>query len=349
MAELHRLVRQLANAWPPAAWKDVTVLVAVSGGADSVGLACALASLKRAADGSGRLVLGHVNHGLRAAESQRDEAFVQTLGKQLNLACQTRRVASAQSEGPWHGEGPEATARRIRYELLQDIAETVGARYAATAHTADDQAETVLHRVIRGTGITGLAGIPRTRRLGPAVTLIRPLLAVRRADLVEYLATLDQPYRHDESNRDTRFTRNRIRQDLIPRLESAYNAQVVDALGRLGRLAADAQDVIDRVVGDLVSGAVSTTPAGAVLLDRKRLASVPRYLVREVIKAAWTSRAWPCQAMGFAEWERLAATLLRDAGAEVRPQTMPGGVRVEVAEPGIVLQPPNPAGHQDAG
>ena len=152
------------------------VLVAVSGGADSVALLTALVRLQKPVESV--LIVGHYNHRWRGEESDEDARFVRELAKQygigfeLDCAPQTREKSTAN----------EASAREARYRFLQQTAERRGARYLATAHTADDQAETVLHRVLRGTGIAGLAGIPRTRVLSPAVTLIRPLLAYRRAE-----------------------------------------------------------------------------------------------------------------------------------------------------------------------
>jgi tRNA(Ile)-lysidine synthase len=119
-----------------------------------------------------------------------------------------------------HPDGVEAAARAARYEFLQATAERLGARYVATAHTADDQAETVLHHIVRGTGLAGLAGMSRARSLGAAATLIRPLLSFRRRDVIEYLGALGQSYCEDTTNRDPAFTRSRIRHELLPLLAS---------------------------------------------------------------------------------------------------------------------------------
>ena len=213
------LDQELAAAWPPESWADVSVLVAVSGGADSVALLRGLAGLK--VGGEGKLVVGHFNHRLRGEESDGDEQFVARLAEELGLGLECGRLEAGDIDAC--PDGIEEAARRQRYRFLTETAERVGARYVACAHTADDQVETVLHRILRGTGIAGLAGIPRCRRLSPAVTLIRPLLEVRRAELVDYLASLGQSYREDSSNLDRRFTRNRIRHDLLPQLAKDFN------------------------------------------------------------------------------------------------------------------------------
>ena len=174
MPALHPLETRLAEAWPPEDWQDVTVLVAVSGGADSVALLRAIVALKTA--GEGRLVAAHLNHQLRPAEAEADQALVVELCRRLGVACEVGRVR-LDLAGPEGRDGLEAAARRARYQFLEATAARLGARFVVTAHTADDQAETILHRILRGTGIGGLSGMARARPLGPA-TLIRPLLAV---------------------------------------------------------------------------------------------------------------------------------------------------------------------------
>ena len=173
---LHPFETRLADSWPPENWKDLTVLVAVSGGGDSVGLLRGLAALKP--PGEGRLIAAHVNHKLRGVDSDADQEFVRGLCRQLELACEVA-TATVDTAGS-RGQGIEATARRARYAALEEMAGRVGARFVVTAHTADDQAETILHRILRGTGLRGLSGMSRSRPLGPA-TLLRPLLGTGRA------------------------------------------------------------------------------------------------------------------------------------------------------------------------
>jgi len=326
----HPIEQSLARTWPPEAWQDVTVLLAVSGGADSVALLRAMTSLKTG--GSGRISAVHLNHQLRGDESADDERFVSDLCLRLGVHCELGRIPVARLAAET-GDGLEAAARSARYGFFRRAAEQLGARYLVTAHTADDQAETILHRVVRGTGIGGLSGMARVRPLGPAVTLIRPLLDVRRSQLLDYLAELDQPYRRDSSNRDLRFTRNRIRHQLLPELAERFNPGVVDALLRLGQLAGEVEEVVRRLVEGLQSRCVRRKGPGQVQIDAAALACEPRYVVRELFRGVWQSEGWPLQAMGFAQWERLADMLLAAAGsasAEPLRQTLPGGVTAEL-------------------
>ena len=189
----------------------------------------------------GPLIVGHFHHGLRPQQADADQAFVESLCQDLGVPCETgsadvRKIAAQQ------GDGLEAAARELRYDfLLRDLAERHGARYLVTGHTADDQAETILHRIVRGTGLRGLAGMPRARSLSPAVSLLRPLLTLSRSAVHAYLAAIEQPYCSDESNSDPAFTRNRIRNQLLPLIQEEFNPQAIPAILRLGQLAGDVQ------------------------------------------------------------------------------------------------------------
>ncbi|MEZ6187226.1 MAG: tRNA lysidine(34) synthetase TilS [Planctomycetota bacterium] len=211
---------------PPGPW-----LVAVSGGADSTALACAL----RAAEPAQELVLAHLDHGWRgpaAAQADRDAAAA--LARRLGLPL----VSGAVAAEPGEAGSLEAGARRARYAWLAEVARERGAAAIALGHTADDQLETVLWRLVRGTRLSGLGGIPPTRRLEGGATLLRPLLGEPRAEVVAYLTREGQPWREDPSNADPRFLRARLRQDVLPALR-ALNPALEDAVGRLAGSARD--------------------------------------------------------------------------------------------------------------
>ncbi|HVA48778.1 MAG TPA: tRNA lysidine(34) synthetase TilS [Pirellulales bacterium] len=328
VAALESRLRQL---WPPDDWCDVTVLAAVSGGADSVALLRGLQAVRT--PGPGRLVVAHFNHALRA-EADDDERFVRQLAERLGLQCVVAR-AERPAGPPKPASGMEEAARHARYDFLRATATEFGARYVATAHTADDQAETVLHRILRGTGIGGLSGMRRARSLREGVTLIRPLLTVRRAELVAYLAALGQPFREDATNLERRFTRNRLRHELLPQLAEQYNGQIADALLRLGRLAGEAQEVIDGQVKQLLRRAVRWE-AERLVFDCTELAEQPRYVLRELLIAAWRRQGWREQAMGFDVWEALADSLLATAASGRTAWPMLPG-RIAVARHGDLL------------
>jgi tRNA(Ile)-lysidine synthase len=310
MPELPTFLQQLTRAWPPEVWRDVTVLVAVSGGPDSVALLSGLAAIRL--PGSGQLIAAHFNHGLRGEQSDADEAFVVDLCRRRGISCEVGRADQAAGpqglpdEDRERGSRSEAHLRAARYHFLSATARRVGARYVATGHTADDQAETVLLRILRGTGIAGLAGIRRHRQLLPGVSLVRPLLNVSRSLAREYLQSLGQGYREDSSNADLRYTRNRVRHELLPHLADQYNAGIVAALTRLAGLAEDVQAIAASLLGDLQRRCVRIDSPFQVTVDCRGLAAVPRYLVRELLIAVWQQQGWPLQAMGYERWEQLA-------------------------------------------
>ena len=238
----HRLssfARYLLTEWKRLAL-PVTgerVIVAVSGGADSVALLLALDELIK----DGRFVLeimvAHLDHGLRAEAGEEDAAWVAELSRQLDYEIILGR-ASVKERVADSGDNLEQAARRARYEFLLGVAKRYGARIVLTAHTMDDQAETVLMRLMRGSGAEGLGGIEPVRALetGHHVSLVRPLLGwARRAETERYCRKRDIRFRNDEMNSDERFARVRVRRQLIPLME-VFNQRIVETLARTAEL-----------------------------------------------------------------------------------------------------------------
>ena len=195
------------------------VAVAVSGGADSVALLRLLAELR---DELGLvLTAAHFNHRLRGEASEADAAFVEELARRLDLPFLSE-AQDAQEYAAQQKLGIEAAARELRYRWLARVAAETTQTAVATAHTLDDQAETVLLKFRRGAGTRGLAGVyPEVGRDG--ARFVRPLLCIRRNEVEAYLASIGQDWREDESNLDHRFARNRVRHELLPLLEKSYN------------------------------------------------------------------------------------------------------------------------------
>ncbi len=332
----HPLIERFSAAWPDAHWRDVPVLLAVSGGADSVALLRLMAA--RAEPTGAVLHVAHFNHGLRGEQSQADQRFVVQLAEELGFDCHVGQPETPLLELP-AGDGIEAAARVARYAFLLATAQRLGARYLVTAHTADDQAETIFHHVVRGTGLAGLAGMPRVRVMSPAVTLLRPLLAFRRADLVEFLQAVGQSWREDSSNQDQGYLRNRIRHELIPLLVDRYHPAAVEALLRLGRLAADAQAALEPLVERLLQKACpSPAEQAAVRLDCRPLAGEPVHLVREALVHVWRLRGWPLGDMTLDHWQALAELALPTVRAGAI--TLPGGIQARRAGDSLQLAGP---------
>jgi len=305
-------------------------LVAVSGGADSVALLRGLAAIRQ--PGEGRILIAHLNHGLRGDESDGDEAFVTRLCGQLDLSCEIGRgpppLERSDSEPP--PETSEVNAREWRYDFLRQTAAEVGARFVATAHTADDQAETILHRILRGTGVTGLAGIRTFRQLIPGVAIVRPMLSFRRTEVIEYLKEIEQDYREDSTNTDVRFTRNRIRHELLPEIAVHYNPNVVDALTRLGSMAGDVQTLLDELVAELAERCITESRGDAVTIDGRPLRHANGFLVRQMLISIWGKQGWPQQAMGYDKWDQLAEFATADEAANSETKiVLPGNILAE--------------------
>lgn len=248
------------------------VLIALSGGADSVALLVLL--LQLAPEWGLRLHALHVDHGLRP-ESGRDADFVRGLCGRLGVPLDVARVTV-----PAAGS-VEAAARAARYAALEAAAERIGARRIALGHTADDQAETVLMRIIEGAGVRGLAGIPPVRG-----RIVRPLIGEPRAALVAMLREARIDWVEDASNRDPRFLRNRVRHELLPLLAGSYHHDVAAALRRLGRLARETTDALDRMAGAELARLAVADGDEALVLPLPALAGLPSAVAAEVLRQA---------------------------------------------------------------
>lgn len=296
-----------------------SLVVAVSGGMDSVALLDALFRLRQQGKLAVKLVVAHLNHRLRGEESDGDEAFVRRLATELELDCLTEQIAVAEI-ALQEKQNLEAAARRLRYEFLARTAEKVGATFVCTAHTLDDQAETVLMRLLRGTGAEGLAGIQPVRPLCQYVTLIRPLLAVTREEVAAHCDQYQLEFRHDSSNDSTFFTRNRIRQELLPLLKS-FNPRVAQTLARLANLLADDEGFLLSTTAE----ALAETRQGKGLSIKRLMmlhVAIRRRLLRMWIKEV-RGGLQRIEAVHLAAIERLIV-----AGKSGRIIELPGGWQV---------------------
>ncbi len=247
------------------------VLVAVSGGPDSVVLLHALHSLSKELNIS--LHVAHLNHMIRGNESNIDEVFVCNLAHTYQLPITTKRINVPAMRGEL-GIGEEEAARLARYKFLQDTATELGANKIATGHNVDDRAESVLLNIIRGCGIDGLASIKPING-----NIIRPLIETTREDIEQYIAANSLPYRVDATNLDTTYARNRIRHELLPLLQNEYNPQIKEALLRLADIAAEQADMTQA----LAEGARQTV-LREDSLDAGLLADLPLALQAQVIR-----------------------------------------------------------------
>ena len=219
--------------------RGAKILVACSGGADSLALLDILWQL--APHHEWQIFAAHYEHGIRGEASLADARFVADFCQKRHIPC-TVEHGNVPSAAAKSSHTLEQAARTLRYEFLERVRKELGFDYIATAHHADDQAETVLMRILRGTGVKGLAAMRPCS--GSAGQIVRPLLHVRKAELVDYCQQKQLPYREDATNFVADCTRNRLRLELLPKLRQDYNPEVSRALCQLAEVAAEENDFL---------------------------------------------------------------------------------------------------------
>jgi tRNA(Ile)-lysidine synthase len=292
--------------------------VAVSGGPDSVALLHALTRLRP--EYALELAVCHVHHGLRP-EADRDAAFVADLADRLGCPAVVEQV----SVRPGHGRSLEEAARAARYAALDRVAGALGATRVALGHTADDQAETVLMRLLQGAGPRGLAGMPVRR--GP---LIRPLLEIGRATVLAHLEAHGLTWVEDASNRDRRFLRSRIRHELLPWLRAQGWGRLDDALCRTARACRETVEALERLLDHRAAALAQPGPGGRLVPDAV-LEGLPPGAVKALLRRAILDVA-PGPGLRGSHLVALHALLEARPGARVR---LPGGTLVERTRAGL--------------
>ncbi len=306
--------------------------VAVSGGADSVALLLLLLELREKLG----IVLSvvHFNHKLRGRASDADEKFVAKLAAKLELAFHVASVHVAK-KAKKERANLEDTARRARYDYFQSLVESGELTRIAVAHTADDQAETVLAHLMRGTGLTGLGGIHPV-----AGSVFRPLLGVRRSELRHFLRVRKQNWREDLTNLDIKRMRARIRKKLLPLLEKHFQPAIVEHLARLADLAREDEAFLDATVEKLAAAMVQRSAASARIavgdllrpLEKEEAPSLSRRLVRQIVEGV---KPWMGQ-LGARHVESILE--LARSGRSGSSLPLPGGVEVRKERDALVFR-----------
>ncbi len=312
--------------------------IAVSGGADSVALLRLLLELRKQVGIV--LSLVHFNHKLRGVESDEDEQFVAELSRRhrLELRCESGDVAAHAAEKHL---SLETAAREMRYQFFRHLLLEGRLNRIATGHTLDDQAETVLLKIVRGAGGRGLAGVypelpvssqlstlSSQQRRNPEVSIVRPLLGTRRRDLETYLRVLGQSWREDKSNRDLRHMRNRVRHGILPRLERYLNPAVREALAETAEIARAEEEYWEReiarvfpliwqVVAARGRGDKPDTGTAGGALRLSAFVELPLALQRRAVRAAGESLGLRLE---FKHVEEILALSSTRAGSTVLPQ-----------------------------
>ena len=299
--------------------KGHTVLVAVSGGPDSVALLHALLELRDSL-GFG-LAACHLDHGFRGEESAADAEFVEALCLKMGIACDVRRVDVPALMSEW-GMGAEEAGRRARYMFYEDAASKTSASRVALGHTLDDQAETVLMRLIRGSGLDGLTGIPPVRGM-----YIRPLLYVSRREVEKYCAATGAAWRTDSTNQEPLYFRNQVRLQLVPCLER-WNPRLREILSDTAdRLREDAS-YLD-LAGRATTGRLARRENGRAFIARDRFnglhPAMKRYVLRALAREIYGESAEAAYVpLGYGHVEAIIS--LAESGSPVRVLHLPGGM-----------------------
>jgi tRNA(Ile)-lysidine synthase len=273
------------------------VLVAFSGGQDSMALLELLLELRR--DMPIGIVVAHFNHRLRPGAGE-DEAFAMTMAKKRRLSVVTGS-RNVRLYAKRRRLNLEEAARELRYEFLRKAARKIGATKIATGHTLTDQAETVLMRLVRGTGVLGLGGIAP----GPDGPLIRPLLEIERAETEAYLRRRGIPFRTDETNLDGRILRNRIRLETLPAF-ARVDPSVARHLGRLAGLARDEEELLGKVTATAWQE-LACRDGDVFSLDASALADLPRALARRLVRRFLSGLPGGLRGVSFEEVEDILA------------------------------------------
>ncbi len=313
--------------------KGDKVLVAVSGGPDSVCLLLALYSLGK--ELGVKVLCAHLNHQLRGAESNKDEAYVIKLSDKLNIPIlvESRDVEVFAKKNKF---SIEQAARELRYDFLLGAAKEVGANKIATGHTRDDQAETVLMRLLRGAGLKGLRAIPPVRKLSSNVHIIRPLIDVSKKEITSFLRRRNIKSRLDSTNKKDIFLRNKIRHNLIPYLEKHYSLKIKDILARTANNLDGDYSYLMKQQRRIFKKISSVKNNKNVTLPIKDLRTLDIALKRGVIRLAIEAVKGDLKNIDYRHWNEIEDLILkRKAKSEVH---LPGGINVVKKERSIVFK-----------
>ncbi|OHB74532.1 MAG: tRNA lysidine(34) synthetase TilS [Planctomycetes bacterium RBG_16_59_8] len=264
-----------------------TVIVGVSGGADSVALLHLLSEINEQQEQGWKLVVAHLNHGIRGAEADGDETFVRDLAGELGLTFISRKVDVRQVREK-EKLTIESAGRKERYRFLNECAEKIGAQKVALAHTADDQAETILHRIIRGAGLRGLKGISPIRKISKdqGIFIVRPLIEAERFEIEQFLSERGFSFRVDSSNNDLALTRNRLRHKLIPMIEQEFNPRFKASLVKLGQTAGSSYLLLREIAREIYENIKMLGREGEVCLSVEEFVKTPAALQTLIIDRA---------------------------------------------------------------
>lgn len=310
------------------------VLAGVSGGADSVCLLLLLLEYQKRCTFSLQAV--HVEHGIRGEESREDARFVEALCRRLGVSCRTYAL-DVPAYAREHRLGLEEAARKLRYASFAQaaqLAEVPAEKIKiALAHHADDNAETVLFQLVRGSGVRGLSGMRACRALDTGGTLIRPLLYVARREIEEYLAARGEVYRVDATNQDTSYSRNRIRHEVLPQLVQV-NQQAIRHIGQSAGYLAELADYLEQEAGR-IAALVCVEKHDGCLVHRELFEKFPLLLQGEVLHRQLAALAGSTKDIGSVHVRAVEQLAGRQVGRRI---SLPYGLVAERVYEGVCIR-----------
>ncbi len=285
-----------------------------------------------------KLVVGHLNHCLRGKESDQDEKYVLEQARKRSIKCFTKR-ADITAYARENSISIETAAREIRYEFLRNICRQENCQFIATGHHADDNVETILQRIIRGTGIKGLAGIKTTREIYAdnknIITIFRPLLQLTRAELETYIRESNITPCHDSTNECCDYTRNRIRNILIPLLKEEYNSNISQSVFNLGLLAADADEILTQQAKTDIENGNIHLKSGIICASLEFLSSISSGRARNLLRYCFNQIGIELSGISF---ETIDALLKQCTDRTTRKiADLPGNWLAEISDNQLII------------
>jgi tRNA(Ile)-lysidine synthase len=312
--------------------KHSSVLAGLSGGPDSVALLYSLVSLKN--EYRLNIYIAHMDHMFRGEESRQDRKFCECLAHSLGLPifCEERDIPAISKK---KGISPEEAARFERYDFFFRVMRKMRADKIAVGHTSDDQAETVLMRIMRGSGVSGLRGISPVKEINGAV-IIRPLIEITRREIECFLKERAIECRHDSSNDKVIFTRNRVRHELIPYLEDKFNPNIKEVLVNMAENLREEDDFLDRFSGRKFKIMSGKNSSGEIFIDMRKFKKQPAAVKKRILRKALKELKGDLRRFTYQHWREVEDLI------SARPVTsivdLPGGIDIRKEKDRLVLK-----------
>ena len=305
-------------------WIKAKILVGVSGGPDSVALSRVIHAAKvQSGQSVDDLHVVHVNHQTRPS-SDADERFVAELADELGVGLHIVRRDTTTAENE---SASEECLRDFRYAAMLDTAKRLGIRFLATGHTADDQIETLLFRLARGTGLYGLTGIPFVR-VQDSVSIVRPLLQFRKRELLQVLSELNQTYCRDESNEESDYTRNFLRNEIVPALSDKFGGQFDQSLQRIASQAAQHIELLDELADPLIRKQDGS-------FEVEQLAAAHPVVAIHALRKIWRGAGFDEGAMTAEKWKHFYLFIAERSASHIQ---LPGNVTAKLDDSGLKFE-----------